>query len=92
LVVFNEFTPNEDGSNDFFNIKCAEYYPHNKLEIYNRYGSLVYNTSNYKNTWKGVANVDGTFDGTVLPSGTYYYIFDIGDSKGVKTGWLYIMR
>ncbi|WP_300570937.1 gliding motility-associated C-terminal domain-containing protein [Flavobacterium sp.] len=92
LTVFNEFTPNEDGSNDFFNIKCAEYYPHNKLEIYNRYGSLVYNTKNYKNTWKGIANVDGTFNGTELPSGTYYYIFDIGDSRGVKSGWLYIMR
>ncbi|MGH2665545.1 gliding motility-associated C-terminal domain-containing protein, partial [Flavobacterium sp.] len=92
LVVFNEFTPNEDGSNDFFNIMCAEYYPHNKLEVFNRYGSLVYSTNGYKNNWKGIANVKGTFDGTELPSGTYYYVFDIGDSKGVKTGWLQIMR
>uniref|UniRef100_UPI00261EF0FA Ig-like domain-containing protein n=1 Tax=Flavobacterium sp. TaxID=239 RepID=UPI00261EF0FA len=92
LVVFNEFTPNEDGSNDFFNIKCVEEYPHNKLEVYNRYGNLVYNTNGYKNTWKGIANVNGTFNGKELPSGTYYYVFDIGDSQGVKTGWLYIMR
>ncbi|TGD58542.1 Ig-like domain-containing protein [Flavobacterium humi] len=92
LVIFNEFTPNEDGSNDFFNIMCAEYYPNNKLEVYNRYGSLVYSTNGYKNNWKGIANVKGTFDGTELPSGTYYYIFDIGESKGVKTGWLQIVR
>jgi gliding motility-associated-like protein len=92
LVIFNEFTPNGDAANDFFNIKCAEYYPHNKLEVYNRYGSLVYSVNGYKNNWKGIANVSGTFDGKVLPAGTYYYVFDIGDSLGVRSGWLYIMR
>jgi gliding motility-associated-like protein/uncharacterized repeat protein (TIGR01451 family) len=92
LYVFNEFTPNEDGSNDFFNIKCAEYYPSNTLDVFNRYGNLVYSIKGYKNNWKGIANVKGTFNGTELASGTYYYVFDTGDSKGVKTGWLHIMR
>ncbi|MES2862756.1 MAG: gliding motility-associated C-terminal domain-containing protein [Bacteroidota bacterium] len=93
LVVFNEFTPNEDGSNDFFNIKCAEHYPNNKLEIYNRYGNLVYETKKYTNTWKGVSNVNGTFNGNVLPTGTYYYVFETGETNNrVKTGWLFIMR
>lgn len=93
LIVFNEFTPNEDGSNDFFNIKCAEYYPNNKLEIYNRYGNLVYETKKYANTWKGVSNVNGTFNGNILPTGTYYYIFETGEvNNKIKTGWLFIMR
>ena len=93
LVVFNEFTPNEDGSNDFFNIKCAEYYPNNKLEVYNRYGNLVYETKRYANTWKGISNVNGTFNGNELPTGTYYYIFETGESNNrIKTGWLFIMR
>lgn len=93
LVVFNEFTPNEDGSNDFFNIKCAEYYPNNKLEIYNRYGNLVYETKRYNNNWKGVSNVNGTFNGNVLPTGTYYYIFETGEANNrKKSGWLFIMR
>ncbi len=93
LTVFNEFTPNEDGSNDFFNIKCAEYYPNNKLEIFNRYGNLVYETKSYTNTWKGISNVNGTFNGNELPTGTYYYVFETGESNNrVKTGWLFIMR
>ncbi len=93
LVVYNEFTPNEDGSNDVFTIKCAEHFPNNTLEIFNRYGNLVYKTRGYQNDWKGVSNVNGTFDGTVLPTGTYYYVFDTGDNSGtVKTGWVYIMR
>ncbi|WP_415831444.1 gliding motility-associated C-terminal domain-containing protein, partial [Flavobacterium terrigena] len=93
LVVFNEFTPNEDGSNDYFNIKCAEYYPNNKLEIYNRYGNLVYETKGYNNNWKGISNVNGTFNGNVLPTGTYYYVFETGEANNrVKTGWLFIMR
>jgi len=93
LTVFNEFTPNEDGSNDFFFIKCAEYYPNNKLEIYNRYGNLVYETKRYNNNWKGISNVNGTFNGNVLPTGTYYYVFETGEANNrVKTGWLFIMR
>ncbi|MES2811346.1 MAG: gliding motility-associated C-terminal domain-containing protein [Bacteroidota bacterium] len=93
LTVFNEFTPNEDGSNDYFNIKCAEDFPNNKLEIYNRYGSLVYKVKGYKNDWKGIANVSGTFSGNVLPTGTYYYVFEPGESSRLpKSGWLFIMR
>ena len=93
LVVYNEFTPNDDGANDVFTIKCAEHFPNNSLEIFNRYGNLVYKTRYYQNDWKGISNVNGTFDGTVLPTGTYYYVFDTGDNSGtVKTGWVYIMR
>lgn len=93
FTVYNEFTPNEDGSNDVFFIKCAENFPNNKLEIYNRYGNLVYKVNGYKNEWKGEANVGGTFSGNVLPTGTYYYIFDTGEtSSSSKSGWLYIMR
>ncbi|THF53222.1 T9SS type B sorting domain-containing protein [Flavobacterium supellecticarium] len=93
LVVYNEFTPNNDGANDVFTIKCAEHFPNNSLEIFNRYGNLVYKTRYYQNDWKGISNVNGTFDGSVLPTGTYYYVFDTGDNTGtVKTGWVYIMR
>ncbi|MPT34795.1 MAG: T9SS type B sorting domain-containing protein, partial [Flavobacterium sp.] len=82
LVVYNEFTPNDDGANDVFTIKCAEHFPNNSLEIFNRYGNLVYKTRYYQNDWKGISNVNGTFDGSVLPTGTYYYVFDTGDNTG----------
>ncbi|WP_313806416.1 gliding motility-associated C-terminal domain-containing protein [Flavobacterium sp.] len=93
LTVYNEFTPNEDGSNDTFNIKCAEFYPNNKLAIYNRYGNLVFETRGYANDWRGISNVSNTFDGNVLATGTYYYTFESGDAENIiKSGWLFIMR
>jgi len=91
LTVFNEFSPNGDGLNDLFVIDCIEHYPVNSLKIFNRYGSPVYETERYLNTWDGTANVDGVVRrNEKLPVGTYYYILEI-DGKA-KTGWVYIMR
>ena len=63
--VTNVFTPNGDGINDFFAIKNIEYFPNSRLEIFNRWGKLIYESNDYKNDW----------DGANFPSGTYFYIF-----------------
>ncbi|QOG01502.1 gliding motility-associated C-terminal domain-containing protein [Flavobacterium sp. MDT1-60] len=92
LTVYNEFTPNNDGANDLFRIDCIESYPNNELKVYNRYGSLVYSKEHYENDWNGTANVSGVINrGDMLPTGTYFYVIDIGDGT-VKKGWLSIMR
>ncbi len=92
LTVYNEFTPNNDGANDFFRIDCIESYPNNELKVYNRYGALVYNKQRYENDWNGTANVSGVINrGDMLPTGTYFYVIDIGDGT-IKKGWLSIMR
>jgi gliding motility-associated-like protein/uncharacterized repeat protein (TIGR01451 family) len=92
LTVYNEFTPNNDGSNDLFRIDCIESYPNNELKVYNRYGALVYSKQHYENDWNGTANVSGVINrGDMLPTGTYFYVIDIGDGT-VKKGWLSIMR
>ncbi|WP_169628040.1 Ig-like domain-containing protein [Flavobacterium soli] len=91
LTVFNEFSPNGDGTNDFFMIDCIEFYPDNTLQVFNRYGSPVFETKGYQNNWDGTANVDGVVRrNEKLPVGTYYYILEV-DGKA-KTGWVYIMR
>jgi gliding motility-associated-like protein/uncharacterized repeat protein (TIGR01451 family) len=93
LVVYNEFTPNNDGANDVFKIDCIENYPNNSLNVYNRYGALVYKQNHYNNDWDGIANVSGAINkGDKLPAGTYYYVLDIGADGVVKTGWLSIIR
>lgn len=93
LVAYNEISPNQDGINDYFEISCIQNYPQTKLEIYNRYGSLVYKNNNYDNTFNGYANVSGTFGGKELPSGTYFYTLQFSDGvTAKKSGWLYIMR
>ena len=93
LTIYNEFSPNGDGQNDRFVIDCIENFPNNSLEIYNRWGNIVYKTNNYQNDWEGESNgrvVIATAD--QLPEGTYYYILDLGDGSTPIANWLYINR
>ena len=93
VVVYNEFTPNNDGLNDTLIINCLENYPNNRLEIFNRWGNTVYSKSQYDNSWKGESN--GRVNVQVdegLPSGTYYYVLDLGNGEKPKVGWIYINR
>jgi gliding motility-associated-like protein len=70
-------TPGEqDGKNDFMLITCIESVP-NSIEIYNRWGQLVFETVGYDN---GTNAWDGTNNGRPLPEGVYYYILNYTDS------------
>lgn len=74
------FTPNGDGKNDPFYIPGLDNYPKNKLQIYNRWGNIIYEASPYKNDWDGTPNKSSIGTGK-LPVGTYFYILDLGDEK-----------
>lgn len=92
LQVYNEFSPNNDGFNDFFEIECIEDYS-NTIEIFNRNGNTVYKAVNYRNTWDGIANVNGILNkGDHLPSGTYYYVVNIPELNRNLVGWLQLAR
>ena len=86
--LFNQFSPNGDGINDYLYINCITNpeYAGNSLEIYDRYGNQVFATRDYDNTW------DGTRDNKELPKGTYFYILDLGDGSEVNKGWIQIIR
>ena len=84
--LFNQFSPNGDGTNDFLRINCIENYPRNTISIYNRYGAEVYSKRNYNNSWSG------TWKNGELPKGTYYYVLDLGDGSKVKKGWIQLIR
>lgn len=90
FTIYNLFSPNDDGVNDFFIIEGIESY-NNNLEIYNRWGAIVYRANNYQNDWDGKANVS-TFLNTQqrLPIGTYYYILKVPEKNTNTAGWLYI--
>ncbi|HVA97266.1 MAG TPA: gliding motility-associated C-terminal domain-containing protein [Bacteroidia bacterium] len=87
LVIYNTFTPNNDGVNDTWFIGNIWQYPNNVLNVYNRYGKLVYHAENYQNSWKG----EGTGN-TDLPAATYYYILDPGDGSAKYHGSVTIIR
>lgn len=67
ITIPNVFTPNGDGTNDYFVIDNLLNYPYSKLEIYNRWGRKVYSNNNYQNDW----------DGTGLADGVYYYVLTL---------------
>ncbi|MDF0707753.1 gliding motility-associated C-terminal domain-containing protein [Flagellimonas okinawensis] len=93
LVVYNEFSPNGDGVNDFFKIDCISRYPGNTLQIYNRWGNIVYQTKSYNNDWDGTPNGRAMVQPEdQLPVGTYYYVLDLGDGSEPRTDWLYLNR
>ena len=93
LSIYNEFSPNDDGVNDFFVIDCIDQYTNNTLEIFNRWGNTVYKKKGYNNTWDGVSTGRATVNaGEKLPVGTYYYVLDLGDGSKPKKGWIYINR
>jgi gliding motility-associated-like protein len=99
LEVMNVFTPNGDGSNDYFfvNAKSLRQF---RLSIYNRWGNLVYRyvQEEEKFDWQGW---DGTMDGkgkSKLDPGVYYYVIEaLGwDAEkyrgGIYKGYVYLLR
>ncbi|RZM23847.1 MAG: T9SS type B sorting domain-containing protein, partial [Pedobacter sp.] len=82
----NILTPNGDGKNDFLVIRNIDMYPNNEIKIYDLAGRVVYSKKAYDNTW------GGTFNGSPLAKGTYYYIIDFGDGKLKKKGFVSIVR
>tara|TARA_B110001452_G_scaffold65834_1_gene52704 strand:- start:770 stop:1192 length:423 start_codon:yes stop_codon:yes gene_type:complete len=62
----NAFSPDGDGINDIFKISGQGMLDF-QIEIYNRWGQMVYKSIDLSNGW------DGTFKGKNLPTGTYVY-------------------
>ncbi len=69
LVVPNIFSPNSDNINDDFVVTGLEKYQNSRLYIYNRWGQLVYESSNYLNNWDGK-----TKSGNDVSDGTYFFV------------------
>ena len=99
IDIYSQMTPNGDGLNDSFVIDGITNFPVNTVEVYNRWGVLVYETKGYNNTtnsFTGVSNGRVTISkGDNLPEGTYYYVViytkPTGETKE-KAGYLYITR
>lgn len=88
LLIFNGFSPNGDNVNDAWRILGIDDYPGNTVQVFNRWGNLVFEQTGYtnQNAW------DGRWNGKDLPDGTYYYLIDLGDNKKPLSGYLQLMR
>ena len=95
INIPNAFSPNGDGVNDTWVIENIDLYPDNTLQIFNRWGNIVYNVKSYDNTYRGIrASRDPLSLG--LPDGNYYYVLTINTSveniQKVYKGSVLIMR
>jgi len=75
IEVSQLLTPNQDGFNDEWVIEYLWMYPDNKVEVFNRWGTQVFEAEPYNNDWRGTWDpVIGS--SKLLPTGTYYYLID----------------
>ena len=82
----NIFSPNGDGIHDTWVIKYLDTYPGGTVEVFNRYGQLIFRSVNYSVPW------DGTINGKQVPMGTYYYIVDPKNGRKLMSGYVDIIR
>jgi gliding motility-associated-like protein len=97
FLVPNAFSPNGDGINDYFEILGIENYEGNSLTIINRWGNKVFEAKNYgissiPKYWDGKANTGVRIGNEELPSGTYYYVLELGNGEKSIGGSIYLDR
>ncbi|MFN8397592.1 MAG: gliding motility-associated C-terminal domain-containing protein [Bacteroidia bacterium] len=80
------FSPNGDGVNDLLVFAGLQLYAENRLQIFNRWGTMIVDIENYSNDWGGT-----NATGQPLPEDTYYYLLDLGDGQAV-TRYLVLKR
>lgn len=85
-VIPNAFSPNGDGIHDRWRIQYLESYPGATVDVYDRYGGLVFSSIEYAVDW------DGTRNGKALPIGTYYYVINPKNGRKIITGSVTIIR
>jgi gliding motility-associated-like protein len=89
FYVPSAFSPNNDGRNDRFQFVAAGFSNIDLFNLYNRYGQLVYSSTDPRKGW------DGRFKGMEQPSGTYVWMIRGTDLNGVshfKKGTVTLVR
>ena len=86
IFIPNAFTPNGDGTNDYWNIPSLDAYPNFELFVFNRYGQLVYKNSRTRQPW------DGRYKQNTLPTGAYSYILKLNAGINLLKGTVMIIH
>lgn len=76
----NAFSPNGDGVHDTWQFPALTIYPECRVDIFDRYGRLLFHSIGYNKPW------DGTYNGKQLMVGTYYYIIKPDDKHDTMSG------
>ncbi|MDP4826894.1 MAG: gliding motility-associated C-terminal domain-containing protein [Flavobacteriales bacterium] len=80
FFIADIITPNGDGANDEWVIGGLEFFPSSTVQVFNRWGQILFESKGYSTRW------DATYNGNVLPIADYYYIITFDPSRDPITG------
>jgi gliding motility-associated-like protein len=91
IIIHDAISPNGDGINDTWIIEGISHYPGNTVQVFDKWGDLVYEHDNYQNDWAC------TGKNGLVPDGTYYYLVKLNkyktpDGRNSFTGSLLVKR
>ena len=92
-IISKAVTVNGDQWNEYFTVTDIEFCNFViELQIYNRWGALIYESKNYQNDWNGQAHKNSVGSSKQVPTGTYYYILNLIDngSNNFFTGPMFV--
>lgn len=83
------FTPNGDGHNDTWSIQNAQYFDNALVQVFDRLGSLVFESTGLYKAWDGKNRL-----GIPLPDASYYYLVykNKDDKANIKKGTVSILK
>jgi gliding motility-associated-like protein len=93
IVIFNGFSPNKDGINDTWligNIESLQATKSNHVSIFDRWGDVVFEVSNYNNADAIFAGLNKS--GGELQSGIYFYRIEYASGRRPDTGYVSLKR
>jgi gliding motility-associated-like protein len=85
----NAFSPNGDGINDTFKQIDCDFLTQYLLTVYNRWGEIIFQTTDFDGGW------DGSYDGAECDMGTYVYTIEftrLTGEEGMVTGNVVLVR
>ncbi len=88
MVIYNAFSPNDDGVNDYWDIDNAGLYPDITVEVFTRWGERVFSSVGYSDDKRW----DGRYKGKNVPIGTYYFVVIPHNGGNAISGPLTIVR
>jgi len=91
--IYQGLSPNGDGLNEYWRIDGIENFPDNRVQIFDRYNNLIFETSRYSNednTWRGQTN-HSMVNGNVS-EGTYFYSLTLGDGSDPLSGYVVLKK
>lgn len=86
LVVYNVFTPNNDGYNDTWGIPALVESKEFQVQVFNLNADILFEANDFEKRW------DGTFQGKNVPTGTYYWVIRGQKSGETRRGFLTLLR